>query len=96
MDWIVLVIFVAFFHFKSNIFRLFLYVVTEPLLYGAFKTIISLQFQAKSFFFFFFLSFSEVAQKVIFQVESKKYMNIMYKEYKIKHICDNVGEKLNT
>jgi hypothetical protein len=31
---------------------LFLYVVTEPLLYGAFKTIIRLQFQAKSFFFF--------------------------------------------
>jgi len=43
-----------------------------------------------------FLSFSGVVQKVIFQVESKKYMYIMYKECKIKHICDNVGEKLNT
>jgi hypothetical protein len=55
MDWIVLVIFGAF-----SISVVLQYIVTEPLLYGAreeicgaFKTIISLQFQEKSFFFFF-------------------------------------------
>jgi hypothetical protein len=70
MDWIVLVIFGAFFHFKSNIFRLFLYVVTEPLLYGAFKTIISLQFQAKSFFFFFY-PFMRLHKKSYFRLKAK-------------------------
>jgi hypothetical protein len=55
-----------------------------------------LAFNSKQNHFFFFLSFYEVAQKVIFQVESKKYMYIVYRECKIKHICDNVGEKLNT
>jgi hypothetical protein len=40
----------------------------------------------------FFLSFSGVVQKVIFHFESQKYMYIMYKKCKIKHISDNVGE----
>jgi hypothetical protein len=70
-------------HFPQYIYVV-QYIVTEPLLYGAleeicgaFKTIISLQFQVKSYFF---LSFSGVVQKVIFHVESKKYMYIMYKK----------------
>jgi hypothetical protein len=86
MDWIVLVIFGAF-----SISVVLQYIVTEPLLYGAreeicgaFKTIISLQFQEKPYIFF--LSFSGVVQKVIFHVESNKYMYIMYKNCKIKHV----------
>jgi hypothetical protein len=86
MDWIVLVIFGAF-----SIYVVLQYIVTEPLLYGALeeiceasKTIISLQFQEKSYIFF--LSFSGVVQKVNFHVESNKYIYIMYKNCKIMHV----------
>jgi hypothetical protein len=103
MDWIVLVIFGAFsilnqiYFCCSSVHSYRAIIIWGSLeeICGDFKTIISLQFEAKSFFFFVF-SFYGVVPKVIFHVESKKYMYIMYKKCKIKHISDNVGENLTT
>jgi hypothetical protein len=61
MDWIVLVIFGDIFYFKSNIFQLFFttwshghYYRALVEIFGAFKAIISLLFQPKSYVFLSF------------------------------------------